>query len=239
MTSKAEEPTLADTNYDLIEPSSEYGSDEQVDYSNAKEAADGTPAFTVDALLTGLSDDAPKTLGTNLPALLGHNGSNKQVDYLFQDESKKRGERGLGEQLCYNTGTFYGLGLMIGGVWGVSEGLRAQNANTFKLRLNAILNGCTRRGPLIGNSAGVATLFFTTMSFGIGKLRGQEHSSEMLNDVLGAGVAGALFKSTAGIKSALTTGAVFAGAAAVVCASMSLYRQRQEEAKYGKSVMHT
>lgn len=48
-------------------------------------------------------------------------------------------------------------GLAIGGAWGFKEGWSRQlgeNASG-KLRLNSILNGCTRRGTLLGNSLGV------------------------------------------------------------------------------------
>ena len=52
-------------------------------------------------------------------------------------------------------------GLAIGGAWGFKEGWSRQlgeNASG-KLRLNSILNGCTRRGTLLGNSLGVLGAF--------------------------------------------------------------------------------
>ena len=50
-----------------------------------------------------------------------------------------------------------GVGLATGGVWGFKEGWSRQlgQGASFKLRLNSILNGCTRRGTLLGNSLGV------------------------------------------------------------------------------------
>lgn len=49
------------------------------------------------------------------------------------------------------------IGLAIGGTWGFKEGMSRPLGNnpSFKLRLNSILNGCTRRGSFMGNSLGV------------------------------------------------------------------------------------
>ena len=47
-------------------------------------------------------------------------------------------------------------GLSVGGAWGLSEGLRNIEAKSSSLlRVNAILNGLTKRGPDIGNKVGV------------------------------------------------------------------------------------
>ena len=43
----------------------------------------------------------------------------------------------------------------MGGVWGVSEGLRRPEGKTLRLRMNSVLNGCTRRGPFLGNTLSV------------------------------------------------------------------------------------
>jgi len=88
--------------------------------------------------------------------------------------------RGWTDDLCVGTGTtylsgaFFGAsaqaedclftdsvtnfsGLIIGGAWGFKEGVsRPLGANaSFRLRLNNILNSCTRRGSFTGNSLGV------------------------------------------------------------------------------------
>jgi import inner membrane translocase subunit TIM23 len=47
-------------------------------------------------------------------------------------------------------------GLGIGGLWGLREGLtRPMAVSNARLRLNSVLNGVTRRGTFLGNSAGV------------------------------------------------------------------------------------
>ena len=48
-----------------------------------------------------------------------------------------------------------GEGLAVGGVWGLYEGLWRPDGKTVRLRMNAVLNGITRRGPFTGNSLGV------------------------------------------------------------------------------------
>lgn len=48
-----------------------------------------------------------------------------------------------------------GAGLAVGGVWGLYEGLWRPDGKTVRLRMNAVLNGITRRGPFTGNSLGV------------------------------------------------------------------------------------
>ena len=35
------------------------------------------------------------------------------------------------------------------------EGVRTPEGRTFRLRMNSILNGCTRRGPFLGNTLAV------------------------------------------------------------------------------------
>lgn len=46
-------------------------------------------------------------------------------------------------------------GMALGGVWGLAEGLKHSEARTYRLRMNSILNGCTRRGPFLGNNLAV------------------------------------------------------------------------------------
>lgn len=47
-------------------------------------------------------------------------------------------------------------GLGVGGLWGLREGAaRSLAVSNARLRLNSILNGVTRRGTFLGNSAGV------------------------------------------------------------------------------------
>ena len=144
---------------------------------------------------------------------------------------RKPGERGLSEKLCYNTGTMYGLGLATGGAWGLAEGLRNPAGETFKLRLNSILNNCTRRGPLVGNSVGVMTMFYTTLAHGFQKLR-NEDEDDIYNHVGAGALAGIVFKSTSGAKQALKTGVMFGGMVAAVGGALHLYNRFSNDDEY-------
>ena len=44
---------------------------------------------------------------------------------------------------------------MVGGVWGLWEGVKTPEGRTVRLRMNSVLNGCTRRGPFLGNTLAV------------------------------------------------------------------------------------
>lgn len=62
---------------------------------------------------------------------------------------------------CVSINSIEIVGLFSGGIWGLVEGVRnpAGDASS-KLRINSILNGCTLRGPLLGNTAGISCMFF-------------------------------------------------------------------------------
>ncbi|OLL26634.1 Mitochondrial import inner membrane translocase subunit tim23 [Neolecta irregularis DAH-3] len=124
--------------------------------------------------------------------------------------------RGWGDDLCYGTGTTYLCALSAGATWGALEALRTKKhaAASPKLRLNAILNAVTRRGPFLGNSAGVVALVYNGINSGIGNVRGRHDN---YNSVAAGALAGALFKSTAGIRQAAVAGAIAASVAASWC----------------------
>lgn len=123
--------------------------------------------------------------------------------------------RGFTDDLCYGTGTTYLAGLGIGGAWGLQEGLRRSAGQPPKLRLNSVLNAVTRRGPFLGNSAGVIAIVYNCFNSAIGQLRGKHDSA---NTILAGALSGALFKSTRGLRQmAISSGIVasVAGAWAV------------------------
>lgn len=69
--------------------------------------------------------------------------------------------RGWSDDLCYGTGVTYMSALTLGGAWGLVEGLNRLPPNSPpKLQLNSCLNSITRRGPFLGNSAGVIALVY-------------------------------------------------------------------------------
>ncbi|KAF9960085.1 Mitochondrial import inner membrane translocase subunit tim23, partial [Mortierella alpina] len=115
--------------------------------------------------------------------------------------------RGWSDDLTYGTGLTYITGLSLGGAYGFYEGLRSSPSPAFKIRLNTVLNSMTRRGPFIGNSAGVMALMYNGINGGIGKARGHH---DPLNSVVAGALTGALFKSTAGLRAAGSAGGVCA-----------------------------
>lgn len=127
--------------------------------------------------------------------------------------------RGFTDDLCYGTGITYLSALAIGGAWGVQEGLRRSAGQAPKLRLNSTLNAITRRGPFLGNSAGVVAIVYNCVNSSIGYLRGKHDSA---NSIAAGALSGMLFKSTRGLRPMLTSGAVVGGVAGVWTVSFML-----------------
>lgn len=119
--------------------------------------------------------------------------------------------RGFFDDLCYGTGITYVTALGLGGAWGVQEGLRRSEGQPPKLRLNAVLNSVTRRGPFLGNSCGVIAIGYNFINSYIGHLRGKEDAA---NAILAGTLSGMAFRSTKGVKPMLVAGGVVGTAAA-------------------------
>ncbi|KAL8732093.1 MAG: hypothetical protein Q9166_003047 [cf. Caloplaca sp. 2 TL-2023] len=154
-------------------------------------------------------------------------GLNKQsLDYLSLDESALSDlpgsrsalpSRGWSDDLQYGTGVTYLSALTLGGSYGMIEGLRRTPASAPpKIRLNSVLNSITRRGPFLGNSAGIIAMVYNVINSTIGYYRGKHDSA---NSVLAGALSGMLFKSTRGFRPMMISGGLVAGAAGVWTAS--------------------
>lgn len=143
-------------------------------------------------------------------------GLNQQtLDYLSLDESTLSElpggqsilpSRGWSDDLCYGTGSVYMAALATGGAWGLVEGLNRTPASAApKLRLNSVLNTVTRRGPFLGNSAGVVAMCYNGINSTIGYYRGRHDAA---NSVAAGILSGMVFRSTKGPKQMLISGAV-------------------------------
>lgn len=151
-------------------------------------------------------------------------GLDKGLEYLhIEDESitDMPGAKGIipikdwSDDLCYGTGAVYLTGLTVGGAYGLAEGLRNTPANaSAKLRLNGILNAVTRRGPFLGNSAGVLTLVYNGVNSTIGYYRGQH---DYMNSLAAGAISGAVFKCTKGPKPMMVSAALMTTAAGAWC----------------------
>lgn len=151
------------------------------------------------------------------------------LDYLTLEESALSNlpgsrsalpSRGWSDDLCYGTGVTYLSALTVGGAWGMMEGFRRSPPGAPpKLKLNSVLNGITRRGPFLGNSAGVIAMVYNGVNSTIGYYRGKHDS---VNSVMAGAVSGMLFKSTRGLRPMLISGGLVAGAAGAWAVSASL-----------------
>jgi len=101
----------------------------------------------------------------------------------------------------------------------MQEGLRRSAGQPPKLRLNSVLNAVTRRGPFLGNSAGVIALVYNVFNSFIGHMRGKHDSA---NSVLAGGLSGMLFKSTRGIRPMMISGGIVATVAGAWAVSLEI-----------------
>lgn len=71
----------------------------------------------------------------------------------------------MGQEIMSNTGVSYVAGVGVGTLYGVTQGIskiRSNHLSSTKLRLNAILNGCSKNGSAFGNRAGILAILYTT-----------------------------------------------------------------------------
>lgn len=147
-------------------------------------------------------------------------GLEKGVEYMdLEDEqlSTMEGSQGLipsrgwSDDLCYGTGAVYLLGLGLGGLSGLSQGIKAIPAGASgRLQLNTILNHVTKRGPFMGNSAGILALGYNVVNSSIDAFRGKH---DVAGSVVAGALTGAVFKSSKGVKPAAYAAGMVATAA--------------------------
>ncbi|KAF1913339.1 mitochondrial import inner membrane translocase subunit tim23 [Ampelomyces quisqualis] len=147
------------------------------------------------------------------------------LDYLsledspLADPTSALPSRGWSDDLCYGTGVSYLTALSMGGAWGLAEGLQKNPPSMPpRLRLNGVLNAVTRRGPFLGNSAGVIAMLYNGINSTISHYRGKH---EMTNSVMAGALSGALFKSTRGTRPM----AISAGICASVAGGWAMTRK--------------
>lgn len=183
---------------------------------------DPQEAQDVSSFLTGPSFTDP----SQLHPLAGLN--QQTLDYLSLEDSALSDlpgsqsalpSRGWSDDLCYGTGVTYLSALTIGGAWGLQEGLRRSNEQPPKLRLNSVLNAVTRRGPFLGNSAGVIAMVYNGFNSFIGHMRGKHDS---VNSIAAGALSGMIFKSTRGIRPMMISGSIVAAVAGSWAVSLDL-----------------
>ncbi|KLJ08625.1 hypothetical protein EMPG_15945 [Blastomyces silverae] len=177
---------------------------------------DPTSAEDASSFLSGAAMPDPSLLHP----LAGLN--QETLDYLSLEDSalddipgsrSALPSRGWSDDLSYGTGTTYLTALSIGGTWGLIEGLRKTPVSAPpKLRLNGVLNSITRRGPFLGNSAGVLAMVYNGINSTLGHFRGKHDAA---NSILAGALSGMLFKSTRGLRPMMISGGIVASVAGV------------------------
>ncbi|KAL2886407.1 Mitochondrial import inner membrane translocase subunit TIM23 [Ceratocystis lukuohia] len=154
------------------------------------------------------------------------------LEYITLDDASLPGgqsviaSRGFTDDLCYGTGITYLTALTLGGAWGLQEGLRRSEGQPPKLRLNSVLNAVTKRGPFLGNSAGVIAITYNSFNAVIGAVRGKHDAA---NSIVAGFLSGAMFRSTKGVKPMLIAGGVVSGfATAWVIAKKALLPEEEQ-----------
>ena len=215
----------------------------------AEQQQDNAPASTPDTAPTTSFTPAPYTPeASDVSSFLGGAafpdpsqlhplaGLNQQtLDYISLEDSTLSDlpgsqsalpSRGWSDDLCYGTGVSYLSALTLGGAWGLQEGLRRTAGQPPKLRLNGVLNSVTRRGPFLGNSAGVIAMVYNGFNSFIGHLRGKHDAA---NSIAAGALSGMIFKSTKGVRPMMISGGVvatIAGGWAVSSRNVPMWYQR-------------
>lgn len=81
---------------------------------------------------------------------------------------------------------------------------------SWRLRLNAILNGITRRGSFTGNTCGILALMYNAFNCTLDRYR-EQHDN--WNSIMAGGLTGALFRCTAGPQKMLIASSLMAAGA--------------------------
>lgn len=188
-----------------------------------------TPSFEAQDSSALLNTDAISKLAALHP-LAGLDSTS--LDYLTLEDSTLSDlpgaqsalpSRGWSDDLCYGTGATYMSALAAGGAWGFVEGSRRTPPGApFRLQLNTILNSVTRRGPFLGNSAGVIALVYNGINSTIGAWRGKH---DWANSITAGALSGMIFKSTRGLRPMLISGGIVAGMAAGWTVSTLLWQK--------------
>ncbi|KAJ3120251.1 mitochondrial import inner membrane translocase, subunit timm23 [Physocladia obscura] len=113
------------------------------------------------------------------------------------------------DKLLYGTGAAYVAGFAGGGAYGAVRGLQLAKHASPAVVWNAVLNSVGRQGPRFSNSLGALTMGWALLDNLFSSLR---HTDDYYNHLAAAFLAGAIFKSTAGVRPALIAGGLMTGA---------------------------
>eukprot|EP00899_Mesostigma_viride_P016562 jgi/Mesvir1/24907/Mv14013-RA.1 len=139
-------------------------------------------------------------------------------EFLFSEEAAVH-RRGWGENISYYVGIGFLTGALAGGAYGGITGLRSKPelavVDTTKLRVNRVLNEAGHTGRRLGNALGVLGLFYANFENVVSWLRDED---DILNSIVSGAGTGALYKMTAGPRTAAVAGITGGFAAAALTA---------------------
>lgn len=119
------------------------------------------------------------------------------LEYLFEEEYEGLTGPSWGARICHGTGIVYLGTLAVGGLWGLSDGLRNPiGQKSYRLRLNSVVNGCTARGPFLANNISALALMYNLIHGGL--LKVTKRDQDLYSSVGSAAIAGLLYRSTRG-----------------------------------------
>lgn len=155
------------------------------------------------------SFDASSIKLTTIAPALGVADDNTP-DYLDYDTAKGRG---FVVTMFANTGVSYLLGTMAGGLYGLNEGLRNTPSNRFKVKVNSVLNHCSRHGSRIGNMTGCLSVFYSFYEYVGDTLDIDRYTGPIqpAGPAVAAFMTGATYKATAGPRVAALAGTIGLG----------------------------
>lgn len=176
----------------------------EIDFSKDEGASRPVPSF-----------DASQIKLTTIAPALGVADDNTP-DYL---EYNAQG-RGFMTTMFANAGVSYGLGTIGGGLYGLNEGLQNTPSHRFRVKLNSVLNHCSRHGSRVGNMAGCLSIFYSFYEWTSDQLEidNKLGFDTPVGPALAAFCTGITYKAQAGPKVAGLAGAIGLGAVGVTYA---------------------
>jgi len=116
----------------------------------------GSPIPNFNASNIQLSTVAP-AFGISSSAAAAKGLSTRQPDYLDYDQKG----RGVVSTMFTNSGISYMIGVTLGGLYGLKEGLARTPSSRWKVKLNSVLNHCGRHGSQFGNMMGATAILYS------------------------------------------------------------------------------
>mmetsp|Transcript_8784 Transcript_8784/g.13109 ORF Transcript_8784/g.13109 Transcript_8784/m.13109 type:complete len:196 (-) Transcript_8784:560-1147(-) len=141
-------------------------------------------------------------------------------DYLEYDTSG----RGLMQTMFANAGLSYLLGTLGGGIYGFNEGLKHTPSHRFRVKLNSVLNHCSRHGSRFGNMLGVWSVMYSFYENFADQLDIDQYTGPVqpVGPALAAFATGATYKSQAGPRVAGLAGVIGLGAVGITYTAYSI-----------------